>query len=44
MQFRLEMVTVPVSDIDRAKAFYVDHLGFSVEQMSRLTPATASLN
>ncbi|MFL6136165.1 MAG: glyoxalase superfamily protein [Nocardioidaceae bacterium] len=32
MQFRLEMVTVPVSDIDRAKAFYVDQLGFSVEQ------------
>lgn len=32
MQFRLEMVTVPVSDVDRAKAFYVGHLGFTVEQ------------
>jgi catechol 2,3-dioxygenase-like lactoylglutathione lyase family enzyme len=26
--FRLEVVQVPVSDIDRAKAFYVDRLGF----------------
>jgi len=32
MQFRLEMVTVPVSDIDRAKSFYVNQLGFAVEQ------------
>lgn len=32
MEFRLEMVTVPVSDIDRAKSFYVDRLGFAVEQ------------
>jgi catechol 2,3-dioxygenase-like lactoylglutathione lyase family enzyme len=32
MQFRLEMVTVPVSDVDRAKSFYVDQLGFIVEQ------------
>jgi catechol 2,3-dioxygenase-like lactoylglutathione lyase family enzyme len=30
--FRLELVTVPVSDVDRAKAFYVDKAGFSVEQ------------
>jgi catechol 2,3-dioxygenase-like lactoylglutathione lyase family enzyme len=30
--FRLEMVTVPVSDVDRAKAFYVEQLGFTVEQ------------
>jgi catechol 2,3-dioxygenase-like lactoylglutathione lyase family enzyme len=32
MQLRLELVTVPVSDVDRAKAFYVDQAGFSVEQ------------
>jgi predicted enzyme related to lactoylglutathione lyase len=32
MMFRLEMVTVPVSNIDRAKAFYVDQVGFSTEQ------------
>jgi catechol 2,3-dioxygenase-like lactoylglutathione lyase family enzyme len=30
--FRLELVTVPVADVDRAKAFYADRLGFSVEQ------------
>ena len=32
MLFRLEMVTVPVADVDRAKAFYVDRLGFTTEQ------------
>jgi len=26
---RLELVAVPVSDVDRAKAFYVDRLGFT---------------
>ena len=28
MDLKLELVPVPVSDIDRAKAFYVDQLGF----------------
>lgn len=28
-EMRLELIQVPVSDIDRAKAFYVDQLGFS---------------
>ena len=28
MILSLEMVTVPVADVDRAKAFYVDQLGF----------------
>ena len=28
MDFKLELVAVPVSDIDRAKAFYVDQAGF----------------
>ncbi len=32
MIFRLELVAVPVSDIDRAKAFYVDRVGFEVQQ------------
>jgi catechol 2,3-dioxygenase-like lactoylglutathione lyase family enzyme len=32
VNFRLELVTVPVSDVDRAKAFYVDQAGFRVEQ------------
>ena len=29
--FLLELVPVPVTDIDRAKAFYADQLGFSVD-------------
>ena len=29
IEMRLELVQVPVSDIDRAKAFYVDKVGFS---------------
>src|SRR6478752_276438 len=29
---RLELVTVPVADIDRAKAFNVDQVGFVTEQ------------
>ena len=28
MGLSLEMVTVPVADVDRAKAFYVDQVGF----------------
>ena len=28
MDFKLELVSVPVSDTDRAKAFYVDKVGF----------------
>ena len=28
MDFKLELVAVPVSDVDRAKAFYVDQVGF----------------
>jgi catechol 2,3-dioxygenase-like lactoylglutathione lyase family enzyme len=29
VQMKLELVPVPVADIDRAKAFYVDELGFA---------------
>jgi catechol 2,3-dioxygenase-like lactoylglutathione lyase family enzyme len=31
MDFKLELVPVPVSDVDRAKAFYADQAGFSVD-------------
>ena len=30
MDWRLELVVVPVSDLDRAKAFYVETLGFDL--------------
>lgn len=28
MDFKLELVAIPVSDVDRAKAFYADQAGF----------------
>lgn len=31
MDFRLELVAVPVSDVDRAKAFYVERAGFALD-------------
>jgi catechol 2,3-dioxygenase-like lactoylglutathione lyase family enzyme len=31
MDYTLELVVVPVSDVDRAKAFYVDQCGFVVD-------------
>ena len=31
MNWTLEVVIVPVSDVDRAKAFYADKLGFAVD-------------
>jgi catechol 2,3-dioxygenase-like lactoylglutathione lyase family enzyme len=31
VDFKLELVVVPVSDVDRAKAFYVDKMGFNVD-------------
>lgn len=31
MDFKIELVFVPVSDVDRAKHFYADQLGFTVD-------------
>ena len=31
MDYKLEVVVVPVSDVDRAKAFYGDQCGFTVD-------------
>jgi catechol 2,3-dioxygenase-like lactoylglutathione lyase family enzyme len=31
MNWTLEVVVVPVSDLNRAKAFYADQLGFKVD-------------
>ena len=31
MEMKLELVAVPVSDVDRAKAFYVDQVGFHAD-------------
>lgn len=31
MDWKLELISVPVSDVDRAKAFYVDQVGFVLD-------------
>jgi catechol 2,3-dioxygenase-like lactoylglutathione lyase family enzyme len=31
MEMKLELIPIPVSDFDRAKAFYVDKVGFNVD-------------
>jgi predicted enzyme related to lactoylglutathione lyase len=33
---RLELIPVPVTDVDRAKAFYVDRVGFNADQDHRV--------
>jgi catechol 2,3-dioxygenase-like lactoylglutathione lyase family enzyme len=39
VDFRLALVTVPVADVDRSKAFYRDQVGFQVEQDVRVDDA-----
>ena len=36
MDFKLELISVPVSDVDRAKAFYVDQAGFNADHDHRV--------
>ncbi|WP_129787214.1 VOC family protein [Promicromonospora panici] len=36
MKWTLEVVVVPVSDVDRAKAFYSDQLGFHVDHDTKI--------
>ncbi len=36
MNWTLEVVIVPVSDVDRAKAFYADKVGFNVDHDTRI--------
>jgi predicted enzyme related to lactoylglutathione lyase len=36
VDFKLELVSVPVSDVDRAKAFYVDQVGFNPDHDHRV--------
>ena len=37
MDWKLELVAIPVSDVDRAKAFYVDKAGFTVDHDHRVS-------
>ena len=51
MDWRIELIMVPVTDVDRAKAFYVDQLGFHADhdqqvneelRFVQLTPPSAA--
>ena len=35
MDYKLELVAVPVSDVDRARDFYVDQAGFGLTSTRR---------
>ena len=37
MDWKLELVAVPVSDVDRAKSFYVDKVGFNADHDHRVS-------
>jgi predicted enzyme related to lactoylglutathione lyase len=37
MDLRLELVSVPVSDVDRAKAFYTEQVGFNADHDHRVS-------
>jgi catechol 2,3-dioxygenase-like lactoylglutathione lyase family enzyme len=36
MDMKLELVAVPVTDVDRAKSFYVDEVGFNLDHDHRV--------
>ncbi|WP_285116302.1 glyoxalase superfamily protein [Leifsonia sp. fls2-241-R2A-40a] len=36
--WRIELIIVPVTDVDRAKAFYVDALGWNADHDQRVSP------
>lgn len=37
MEMKLELVPIPVTDVDRAKSFYVDQAGFEAEHDHQFT-------
>jgi predicted enzyme related to lactoylglutathione lyase len=37
MDWKLELITVPVSDVDRAKAFYSEQVGFHLDHDHQVT-------
>lgn len=37
MDWKIELIFVPVTDVDRAKAFYVDKLGFTADHDQRVS-------
>src|SRR5437764_14731606 len=39
MDMKIEVVPIPVTDVDRAKAFYVDQVGFHADHDHQVTEA-----
>ena len=37
MNWKIELIFIPVTDVDRAKAFYVDQVGFNADFDQRVT-------
>jgi catechol 2,3-dioxygenase-like lactoylglutathione lyase family enzyme len=37
MDWKLELISVPVSDVDRAKAFYSEQVGFNLDHDHQVT-------
>jgi len=37
MEYKLELIAVPVSDVDRAKSFYVEQAGFNADHDHRVS-------
>ena len=38
MDWKLELVAVPVSDVDRAKRFYIEQAGFNADHDHKISP------
>jgi len=38
MDYKLELIAIPVTDVDRAKAFYVDQVGFIADHDHTVSP------
>lgn len=38
MDMKIELVAIPVTDVDRAKAFYVDQIGFNADFDQQVNP------
>ena len=38
MDWKIELVAIPVTDVDRAKSFYVDQVGFNADHDHQVSP------
>lgn len=44
MDWKLELVSIPVSDVDRAKAFYTEKVGFNADHDHGSATRSGSFN